>query len=151
MMPTTFYRCLFFRRKHKLLRSGELEFVVLGVIHIVFTKAKKHDQAIIQVELRNRYNSFACTPPTCTPQNIYQANISALYITNYIFEYHLFLSAGIGRTGTYIALDMLTNEGETEKAIDIPACVRKMRECRTNMIQNAVSRPMRNLLNTQYS
>ncbi|XP_052818032.1 multiple epidermal growth factor-like domains protein 10 [Mya arenaria] len=44
-------------------------------------------------------------------------------------------SAGVGRTGTYIALDILTNEGETEKAIDIPGCVHKMRQNRPNMVQ----------------
>ncbi|XP_060579602.1 receptor-type tyrosine-protein phosphatase epsilon-like [Ruditapes philippinarum] len=46
-------------------------------------------------------------------------------------------SAGIGRTGTYIALDSITNEGETEGAVDIYAFVRNMREQRVNMIQTA--------------
>ncbi|XP_052764503.1 protein draper-like isoform X2 [Mya arenaria] len=44
-------------------------------------------------------------------------------------------SAGVGRTGTYIALDILTKEGEAEKAIDIPGCVHKMRQNRPNMVQ----------------
>ncbi|XP_052763723.1 receptor-type tyrosine-protein phosphatase S-like [Mya arenaria] len=44
-------------------------------------------------------------------------------------------SAGVGRTGTYIALDILTNEGEAEGAIDIPGCVLNMRQNRPNMIQ----------------
>ncbi|XP_052763406.1 uncharacterized protein LOC128205641 isoform X2 [Mya arenaria] len=44
-------------------------------------------------------------------------------------------SAGVGRTGTYIALDILTKEGETEGAIDIPGCVLNMRQNRPNMIQ----------------
>ncbi|XP_052772817.1 uncharacterized protein LOC128211790 isoform X2 [Mya arenaria] len=44
-------------------------------------------------------------------------------------------SAGVGRTGTYIALDILTTEGETEKAIDISGCVHKMRQNRPNMVQ----------------
>ncbi|XP_052762339.1 receptor-type tyrosine-protein phosphatase S-like [Mya arenaria] len=44
-------------------------------------------------------------------------------------------SAGVGRTGTYIALDILTNEGEAKKAIDIPGCVNKMRQNRPNMVQ----------------
>lgn len=48
-------------------------------------------------------------------------------------------SAGIGRTGTYIALDILSKQGETEKKIDIRDCIVQMRECRTNMVQNAVS------------
>lgn len=49
-----------------------------------------------------------------------------------------YFSAGIGRTGTYIGLDTLTKEGQTEGAVDIPGCVKQMRECRTNMVQNAV-------------
>ncbi|XP_052770852.1 multiple epidermal growth factor-like domains protein 10 [Mya arenaria] len=44
-------------------------------------------------------------------------------------------SSGVGRTGTYIALDVLTEEGETEKAIDISGCVHKMRQNRPNMVQ----------------
>ncbi|XP_052761981.1 tyrosine-protein phosphatase non-receptor type 7-like [Mya arenaria] len=44
-------------------------------------------------------------------------------------------SAGVGRTGTYIALDILTNQGETEGAINIPGCVLNMRQNRPSMIQ----------------
>ncbi|XP_052762069.1 tyrosine-protein phosphatase corkscrew-like [Mya arenaria] len=44
-------------------------------------------------------------------------------------------SAGIGRTGTYIALDILTKEGESEGSIHIPGCVINMRHDRANMIQ----------------
>ncbi|XP_052763022.1 receptor-type tyrosine-protein phosphatase kappa-like isoform X2 [Mya arenaria] len=46
-------------------------------------------------------------------------------------------SAGVGRTGTYIALDILTKEGEAERAIDIPGCVHKMRLNRPNMVQTS--------------
>ncbi|XP_053387233.1 uncharacterized protein LOC123543452 [Mercenaria mercenaria] len=46
-------------------------------------------------------------------------------------------SAGIGRTGTYIALDSLTEEGEAEGEVDIYAFVRNMREQRVNMMQTA--------------
>ncbi|XP_052761968.1 receptor-type tyrosine-protein phosphatase epsilon-like [Mya arenaria] len=45
-------------------------------------------------------------------------------------------SAGVGRSGTYIALDILSNEGEAEKAINIPGCVFDMRRNRPNMIQS---------------
>ncbi|WAR12794.1 PTPRM-like protein, partial [Mya arenaria] len=43
--------------------------------------------------------------------------------------------AGVGRTGIYIALDILTEEGEVERAIDIAGCVHKMRQNRPNMVQ----------------
>lgn len=52
---------------------------------------------------------------------------------------YIYLSAGIGRTGTYIALDSVTKEGEAEGEVDIFAFVRNMREQRVNMIQTAVS------------
>ncbi|XP_052251894.1 receptor-type tyrosine-protein phosphatase T-like [Dreissena polymorpha] len=44
-------------------------------------------------------------------------------------------SAGVGRTGTYIAIDILTKEGEAEGAVDIPGCVLNMRQNRPNMVQ----------------
>ena len=48
-------------------------------------------------------------------------------------------SAGIGRTGTYIALDILTKEGLDTGRIDVPGCVLNMRQNRPNMIQTLVS------------
>ncbi|XP_052249756.1 receptor-type tyrosine-protein phosphatase kappa-like [Dreissena polymorpha] len=44
-------------------------------------------------------------------------------------------SAGVGRTGTYIAIDILTKEGEAEGAIEVPSCVLNMRQNRPNMVQ----------------
>ncbi|XP_053387666.1 cell death abnormality protein 1-like [Mercenaria mercenaria] len=46
-------------------------------------------------------------------------------------------SAGIGRTGTYISIDSLVQEGEAEGGVDIYACVRNLREHRVNMVQTA--------------
>ena len=68
-----------------------------------------------------------------------------------IFEYVLynalercsyFSSAGIGRTGTFIALDALYRQGMKEGKINIVEYVNTMREDRMNMIQNAVIFPM---------
>ncbi|KAH3897454.1 hypothetical protein DPMN_021642 [Dreissena polymorpha] len=47
-------------------------------------------------------------------------------------------SAGDWRTGTYLAIDILTKEGEAEGAIDIPGCVLNMRQNRPIMVQTAV-------------
>nr|XP_022305539.1 receptor-type tyrosine-protein phosphatase alpha-like [Crassostrea virginica] len=44
-------------------------------------------------------------------------------------------SAGVGRTGTYIALDALYREGEKTGKINMPMYVRTMRKDRMNMIQ----------------
>ncbi|KAL4216294.1 Protein tyrosine phosphatase [Mactra antiquata] len=46
-------------------------------------------------------------------------------------------SAGIGRTGTYIAIDLLTEEGLTEGSVDVFGCIRNMREQRVNMVQTS--------------
>lgn len=47
-------------------------------------------------------------------------------------------SAGVGRTGTYIALDALYREGERTGKINVPMYVRTMRKDRMNMIQGDV-------------
>ena len=50
-------------------------------------------------------------------------------------------SAGVGRTGTYIAIDILTQMADTKKAVDIFHCVKTLRDHRMNMVQTQVSRP----------
>lgn len=49
-----------------------------------------------------------------------------------------FKSAGIGRTGTYIAIDALFKEGQKNSKINIAEYVKKMRENRMNMVQTYV-------------
>lgn len=44
-------------------------------------------------------------------------------------------SAGIGRTGTYIAIDPLSEAGKTQKKINIAEYIKKMRRNRMNMVQ----------------
>lgn len=53
--------------------------------------------------------------------------------------YYTIFSAGIGRTGTFIALDALYRQGIKEGSINIVEYVHTMREDRMNMIQNLVS------------
>lgn len=53
--------------------------------------------------------------------------------------YYTIFSAGIGRTGTFIALDALYRHGIQEGSINIVEYVHTMREDRMNMIQNLVS------------
>ena len=60
---------------------------------------------------------------------------------------HAFLfSAGAGRTGTYIAIDNLTEEiGDTGR-VDVINAVMKMRRNRKDMIQNTVTCDQRSLV-----
>ncbi|XP_036365016.1 multiple epidermal growth factor-like domains protein 6 [Octopus sinensis] len=47
-------------------------------------------------------------------------------------------SAGVGRTGTYICIDILLNEMLSGEAIDVLACVTKLREERMHMVQKRI-------------
>uniref|UniRef100_K1R799 Leukocyte common antigen n=1 Tax=Magallana gigas TaxID=29159 RepID=K1R799_MAGGI len=47
-------------------------------------------------------------------------------------------SAGIGRTGTYIAIDALLREGQRNSKINIAECVKKIRGNRMNMVQTYI-------------
>lgn len=48
--------------------------------------------------------------------------------------------AGVGRTGTFIAADVLRRHLKTEEnaAIDIPGILLQLRRCRPSMIENLV-------------
>lgn len=48
-------------------------------------------------------------------------------------------SAGIGRTGTFIALDVLSRYGKVKGKVNIIEYVKAMRKDRMTMIQNVVS------------
>nr|XP_022318789.1 uncharacterized protein LOC111121708 isoform X2 [Crassostrea virginica] len=45
-------------------------------------------------------------------------------------------SAGVGRTGTFIALDALYRHGQRIQFVEILGYIKRMRECRMSMIQN---------------
>ena len=48
-------------------------------------------------------------------------------------------SDGEGRTGVFIAMDILVKEGEIIKVINILDCVKTLREQRDNMVQTVVN------------
>jgi protein tyrosine phosphatase len=50
----------------------------------------------------------------------------------------LYNSAGVGRTGTFIALDILLQQMAHEKVVDIYGCVQKLRQQRMLMVQTKV-------------
>lgn len=53
--------------------------------------------------------------------------------------FKIIFSAGIGRTGTYIAIDVLSKAGKTRSKINIAEFVMKMRRNRMNMVQTYVN------------
>ena len=60
---------------------------------------------------------------------------SDIYVTPVIISA---CSAGVGRTGTLIAIDMALEQATQENVVDIPAIVIKMRRQRMKMVQNSV-------------
>ena len=48
-------------------------------------------------------------------------------------------SAGVGRTGTFITVDMAMEQAEKERKVDIAGIVNRLREQRMKMVQTDVS------------
>ena len=57
----------------------------------------------------------------------------------YNYSYTSLTSAGVGRTGTFIANDIVLEQVEKEGLVDISAAVTNMRQKRMKMVQTAVS------------
>ena len=51
----------------------------------------------------------------------------------------MFHSAGVGRTGTFIAIDNILEQIEKEQVVDIPGAITKIRQRRMKMVQTHVS------------
>lgn len=60
-----------------------------------------------------------------------------MYIQFIVLLFH-FLSAGVGRTGTFIGLDCLLKQGRETGEINVFEFVKQMREDRMTMVQTTV-------------
>ena len=61
-----------------------------------------------------------------------------LHLTNTIISLEIY-SAGVGRTGTFITIDMVLQQIEYEGIIDIPKIINGLRQQRMKMVQTPVS------------
>ena len=49
-----------------------------------------------------------------------------------------FCSAGVGRTGTFIAVDQLIDQGKVSNMVDPAGCVHAMRKFRSHFVQSVM-------------
>ena len=56
-----------------------------------------------------------------------------------VISYYCDYSAGVGRSGMFIAIDTEIQHMKKKGVIDVYNCVRKMRFCRNLMVQTVVS------------
>ena len=71
-----------------------------------------------------------------TPKIIFS---SSLHLITEKYNNTSLASAGVGRTGTFIAIDIVLEQAEKEKLVDISGAVTSMRQKRMKMVQTTVS------------
>ena len=62
------------------------------------------------------------------------------YIHFFCTHTHTHISAGVGRTGTFIAIDVVLEQIAKEQVVDIAGVVNRMRLQRMKMVQTMVGR-----------
>ncbi|CAC5368783.1 PTPRG [Mytilus coruscus] len=103
----------------------------------VDNKKTKEKRCIIQYQKRR---DFTAWPDHGTPDPLYLVLFHKHVISDHSPTEHngpllVHCSAGIGRTGTYIGLDALYEEGRATGFVDVVKFVQKMRYSRMNMVQ----------------
>ena len=78
----------------------------------------------------------------CTAGNVRLYNNINMYWLGHVIL-HLLFSAGIGRTGTLIAIDVALAQASKERQVDIPKIIVDMRKQRMKMVQTVVRKMLR--------
>ena len=65
------------------------------------------------------------------------------YILDKSCDFTLLFSAGVGRTGTLIAIDIALAQASKERQVDIPKIIVDMRKQRMKMVQTVVRKTLR--------
>ena len=65
--------------------------------------------------------------------------IKCKYIKTFYLKLNISFSAGVGRTGTFLAIDQLLDQAKEEQEIDVPTCVCRLRKQRSDLVQTVVS------------
>lgn len=89
-----------------------------------------------------QYN-FTAWPDHGVPKNSYTLisfiqRVQKLYNKKSSAPKLVHCSAGVGRTGTFILLDMMLEKMKEEDSIDVYAALCKLRRCRVKMVQTLV-------------
>ncbi|XP_046568669.1 receptor-type tyrosine-protein phosphatase kappa-like, partial [Haliotis rubra] len=96
------------------IKKGGMQRTVKHVHYMVWPDKDVPDNTMSLVELRNKVRTFCDFAQG--PMVVH-------------------CSAGVGRTGTLIALDSLIEDAETRNMVDIYGCVWRLRNCRVSMVQ----------------